>query len=485
MANIRIIRALFVFSALICSSSLVAGQYITIEKVDASSNFPVVTATLTIAGLKGADDDLLDGDAITVYEDGKKNPGPVTLKKQIKSENYLYLVFSIDSSKSISKKILGKIKSSANEMADCIGPNDKIAVYRFDDEVRLLIDFTGNTRKIIRNIKSIDRHGKKTLLYDSIYDSIELFDRVKQINKKIIVFTDGKDEGSSVSEEDIITFARNAGIPVYFICFKNSNNIRVMARISKLTGGKLIYSNNHNDVAGMYRTVMSVMKSSYSATYASTLKSDGLKHRLEFRLRYGDIRDRDTVFIHSDKMMSCSDFFKREHCVMSGLCLLFVVVLLIIILFLIIREKRLLRERQELEKTIAMQRAAGAIPTRENGVVSEQALQASKDAEAQYVNAWLFQKDGPEVGKRYQIKSIDFTIGSAKDNSVVLQDDLVSPHHARIKNINGSFHLFDMISDKGIYFNGRKMLRPRELHDWDEIKIGRIALIFRNAARIG
>ena len=38
----------------------------------------------------------------------------------------------------------------------------------------------------------IERHGKNTMLYNSIYDSIDLLVKAKADTKSIIIFTDGK-----------------------------------------------------------------------------------------------------------------------------------------------------------------------------------------------------------------------------------------------------------------------------------------------------
>jgi len=36
-----------------------------------------------------------------------------------------------------------------------------------------------------------------------------------------------------------------------------------------------------------------------------------------------------------------------------------------------------------------------------------------------------------------------------------------------------------MASDGGTFLNGKKLLRPKKLFDWDEIQIGTTVLIFR------
>ena len=464
---------ILIIAALAWTLSARAGQFLKIDRIDAATDFPKIIISLTVNGIDGSLGDL-DGNDLVINEDGARVDGPVTVTKRSDKEHYLYLVFSIDSSKSISKKFLKSIKASAREIARSIGSKDKIAVYQFDDSVILLNSFSHDTDEIIKHINCIERHGKKTLLYNSIYDSIELFDKVKQINKKVIVFTDGKDEGSSVTEEDIIKFARNAMIPVYFICCKDSRNIRPMAHISQMTGGKLIYSKS-NDVSGMYRTVMSVMKNRYSVAYTSKLSQDGMNHRIEVRLKYKDIRDRETETFFMEKKHSMGEWLTAGNAII-GMNIILLILLVATIIYFIFREKRLRINKQEIEKLLLSGRIADA-GTGSADVVEENP--GITEHENFHGSAWLYQKNGPEIGKKYPLQQHEIVIGRGKDNTVVIEDDSVSEKHLKIKHIKGAYTIFDLISDHGTYLNEKKLLRPKVLHDWDEIKIGATVLIFR------
>lgn len=467
--------AIFVIGVMACSLPAPAGQYLKIDTIDVSSDFPNVRISLTVNGIEGCIGALDERDLI-INEDGSRIDDTVTVTKHSDSENYLYLVFSVDSSKSISKKFLTCIKSSAREIAGSIGSKDKIAVYQFDDSVILLNSFSQSTAEIVKNINSIERQGKKTLLYDSIYDSIELFDTVKQINKKVIVFTDGKDEGSSVSEEDIIKFARNAMIPIYFICCKDSKNIRSMANISKRTGGKLIYSNS-NDVPGMYRTMMSVMKNRYTVTYPSKLKTDGMNHRIEVRLKHKDMRDRDTGMFYLEKKQIFSGLITAGNFIIA-MNIILLIILFLIVFYFIFREKQLLKKKEEIERILLSGQTRSADPG-----IQPRAAEEPDDSFAEneniYGSAWLYQKNGSEIGKKYPLQQHEIIIGSGNDSTVLINDTTVSEKHLKIKNNKGMYTLFDLISDEGTYLNEKKLLRPKVLHDWDEIKIGATVLIFR------
>jgi len=106
---------------------------------------------------------------------------------------------------------------------------------------------------------------------------------------------------------------------------------------------------------------------------------------------------------------------------------------------------------------------------------------SSMDSEYNYSDAWLVEKDGPDSGKKYPIFWEEITIGRGKESSIVVEDNSVSLKHSKIKSVDNKFYLFDLASDNGTFLNGKKLLRPKAIYDWDEIKIGRTLFIFRGS----
>ncbi|MCL2156110.1 MAG: FHA domain-containing protein [Leptospirales bacterium] len=96
-----------------------------------------------------------------------------------------------------------------------------------------------------------------------------------------------------------------------------------------------------------------------------------------------------------------------------------------------------------------------------------------------YSQVWLHPKGSHGVCEKFQLIKKEMTIGSTGENAIQIIDNDVSKKHSRIRRINGGFYLYDLISDTGTYLNGKKILRPKLLHDWDEITIGKTTLIFR------
>lgn len=96
-----------------------------------------------------------------------------------------------------------------------------------------------------------------------------------------------------------------------------------------------------------------------------------------------------------------------------------------------------------------------------------------------YERGILILKEGPNPGRQFTINKPEITIGSTASNDLVLWDSSLSPMHAKIKKVKNVFILFDTVSNTGVYLNGKKLLRPKALCDFDEIRLGNSLLLFR------
>ncbi len=93
---------------------------------------------------------------------------------------------------------------------------------------------------LVKKIEDIRGRGNRTLLYNAIYESLERLKKESGGRRAVIVFTDGKDEGSSFSSDDIVNTARETGIPVHIIYTNQGNTRTSVERIARLTGGRLL-----------------------------------------------------------------------------------------------------------------------------------------------------------------------------------------------------------------------------------------------------
>lgn len=469
-----------------------ASSIIKIQGINAAAEFPKIDIDVTVHGGNKNPLQDLDESNFLIYEDGYR-VNYVKISAITNTLEQQRIVLCIDSSKSISSALLKEIKASAIKLLSMSNPlsPQEIALYRFNDEVILLNNFTNNTQTLGDSISKIERHGTKTLLYNAIYDAIQLLDDTSSENKAVLVFTDGMDEGSSVTVKDVLAFSKETATPIFFIGFNASSKNSQIARIAKLSGGKIAYSKQKANIEKIYADILSSMQNEYTISYHSLLKPDGKNHQLEVRLNYKDLRGRDS----SEFCLQKTSFVQRlltNRDILTFAAFAAIALLLIIILTLLLKKKNL-HKKLPRAKT-----APHDSPYEEPEIISvaltepawqEYAEEEKDEIDQQnnphYSNAWLIQKDGADSGKKIILRKDETTIGKKEDNNIIIHDNAASSKHAKIKNVCGVFYLFDMISSNGTFLNGSKLLRPKPLYDWDEINIGNSCFIFRGSKIIG
>lgn len=84
----------------------------------------------------------------------------------------------------------------------------------------------------------------------------------------------------------------------------------------------------------------------------------------------------------------------------------------------------------------------------------------------------LLVQGGCGKGKEIELSDELLTIGRLDESDVVIDDRLVSRHHAEIQRERGQYTLHDRGSRNGTFVNGQRVSGPHVLRDGDEIQIG-------------
>jgi pSer/pThr/pTyr-binding forkhead associated (FHA) protein len=89
----------------------------------------------------------------------------------------------------------------------------------------------------------------------------------------------------------------------------------------------------------------------------------------------------------------------------------------------------------------------------------------------------LVVKRGPNAGSRFALGNDRTTIGRHPDSDIFLDDVTVSRRHAEIEQQGSTFAVSDVGSLNGTYLN-RERIEHGELHNGDELQIGKFRLVF-------
>ena len=472
--------------AVLFAAPVLGGPYVKILSTDTSA-FPTVLLKVAVSnGGRGAPSDITD-EGLLVYEDGFR-VNTVSVKR-VESEEAGRFVLAIDSSRSIKAADLEMVKKAARRLIDGSAASDSFTVVRFNDEVRINCPLTTAREKLARCVDGIRAHGSQTKLYAAVYDSIDLLGVEGVGPRAVVVFTDGKDEGSGLESGDLVALARENSVPVHVVAVKPGRESRRLERLARLTGGSYLRCCKERNIDSLYGVLKSGHTSRYDVRFRTTAPADGIARPVEVRLRYDSLRDRDSMEVSYPRGGIDLGLKNLPQSLMAALILAIVLLLLGCVILLLRRG------------TMAMRRAAtepaGFIPGTKTPYIVEDfegALRRDEEArrrrdrligtgdpEYVYAKAWLVERDGPEAGKKFPMYWEEITIGRDEENAIIIKDDAVSLKHARIREMKGAYYLFDLASDNGTFLNGRKLLRPRPLYDWDEIRMGRTLFIFRGS----
>lgn len=211
----------------------------------------------------------------------------------------LAVVFALDISGSITPEEIVKQREAALSFIRLVKPDSVFAVIAFNQEIRLLQDFTSDPQKVSRAFDRIRETGGATRLFASIDKSISLLKRApryrggRRLRRVVIVITDGYDSADTVNQSDLIRRANEAEVTVYSITlpsytFGSSKRVPTLLDISEIvpkTGGA-DFSADQKDFTPAFKAIAEEIRSSYTLAYYPPERSrrDGLAHKIRIEV---------------------------------------------------------------------------------------------------------------------------------------------------------------------------------------------------------
>lgn len=127
------------------------------------------------------------------------------------------------------QEVLKKIKDGAKDFIDLLNPGDQCLIATFDSKINFLISFTSNPQNLKDSLDKIKTaEGEGTILYNVINQiTATSFNRVKG-RKAIVVLSDGKDYGSNVTKDDLLSQLNESDVSIYPIYYQSGTGFNKM-----------------------------------------------------------------------------------------------------------------------------------------------------------------------------------------------------------------------------------------------------------------
>lgn len=273
---------------------------VNLDAVDAGEH-PTLRALVTVTDENGIPMRGLDQKAFELNEDGLGSFAPDKVEVIANQKAAVSVMILVDLSGSMRGAPLQKAKEAIGRFLEALlnEPNDpdRAAFIGFGQKVTLTsdtfgdgqreVDFTNDMGKLLNviNFVDVDSGTGGTPLYDAIFRAVKL--TAQQPGRRaILVMTDGKDQGSTLTDSDPIGEANRQRIPIFPIGLSTGRlDVQYLQRVAVRTGGQFQSAPAPEQLTQLLQNVLAELKVQYVLTFSSRIpKLDGQPHTLSVQV---------------------------------------------------------------------------------------------------------------------------------------------------------------------------------------------------------
>lgn len=235
----------------------------------------------------------LKQESFTIFENGK----PQRISSFHFASNLPISVgVLLDHSGSMEKRIKDAREAAIQFFRNIIRPADRAFFAGFAFDSRNIAPFVSDISLIEAQVTNSPEAAGGTALYDAIITGLYRF-RSVQGRKALIIITDGEDTSSRLAYEDMLTYARAARVPLYFIGiglgFADISGTSKMKGLATETGGVVYLIKDVKLLEEAYRRLESDLRSQYLVSYHTESSRKDQKYRtVEVKVDRADARVR-------------------------------------------------------------------------------------------------------------------------------------------------------------------------------------------------
>lgn len=196
-----------------------------------------------------------------------------------------------DSSGSMASK-MDRAKEAVMEFFKTANPQDEFFMITFSDQPEVIEDFTNSVDEIQNKlIYAVPR--KRTALLDSIYMGLSKMREAKYPKKALLIISDGGDNHSRYTENEIKSMVKEADVMIYAIgiydryasAIEERLGPQLLSDICEISGGRAFTIDNPNDLADVATKIGIELRNQYVLGYRpNKIVHDGKWRKIKVKL---------------------------------------------------------------------------------------------------------------------------------------------------------------------------------------------------------
>jgi Ca-activated chloride channel homolog len=234
----------------------------------------------------------LSQDAFTVLENGV----PQEIKVFRREDIPVSMGLIVDNSGSMREK-RAKVEAAALALVKDSNPDDEVFVVNFNDVAFLDLphqkDFTSDIKEMEEALTRIDSRGG-TAMRDAIRMSIDhLKEKAHKDKKVLVVVTDGDDNASMVTLENLVKASQQSEVLIYGVGLLGDEErreaqraTRALKSLATATGGEVFFPKELNEVEKIAHQVAHDIRNQYTIAYTpSNPAMDGTFRQIKINVK--------------------------------------------------------------------------------------------------------------------------------------------------------------------------------------------------------
>ncbi len=255
------------------------------ERIRVNVNLVLIPLTVTdpldrlVTGLEKENFFIYEKDRLQTIKSFSTEDAPVTIG------------IVLDLSGSMTSKFV-RARQSVIEFMKTANPQDEFFVVGFNDRPELIEDFTSSVDNVEARLAQV-KPEKRTALLDAIYFGMIKMKQAKYQRKALLVVSDGGDNRSRYTENELKSVIRESDVQIYSIGIFDQYAVTTEERLGPLllndiceqTGGRLFKVDDASEMGDIASKISQELRNEYLLGYRSDdEKKDGKFRKVKVKL---------------------------------------------------------------------------------------------------------------------------------------------------------------------------------------------------------
>jgi len=241
----------------------------------------LVSLTVTVMDKRGRHASGLDRDAFTIFEDDVQQE--IGFFSNLDTPASVGVIFDV--SDSMSGEKMNRSREALARFIRTSHPEDEYTLITFNDSAKLLLDRVRDGGALLSLFGGVSPNGN-TSLYDAVALGLDTLARSRYTKRALIVISDGEDNRSRSTFNEIKRKIQESGVTTYPILIgpllPRSNGRVIMNQLASVSGGKSFFPNNTEAMSEDFEEIALELRQQYSIGYVpAKLTNDGRWRRLK------------------------------------------------------------------------------------------------------------------------------------------------------------------------------------------------------------